>query len=239
MEGIHAFHIVHEGGDIVPLGLFLQNFGGDFGHTVELGGIDPESQVAEETVVDFSFAIHLEMPGHPGRTEDFRHIAADAQGLALDEAVILVKVEIALIFLHGAEISGAVAVVLFPVLQTRALESTDGAGEELDVTHHPGDFKIIGLDGGFVHHIIGGKTALRHEAAEILQIHGTAHALAPHDGVIFDLFGNPPVRKHVGEAELTTLLQDPVNLGENQLLEGGQGDDAVGGHHIDGVVLDA
>ena len=167
-------------------------------------------------------------------------VPADVEAQTLEEAMVVVEVEVVLGALDAAVVDGGLTVFLADVLlDVGQLERTNRALGELDVADKRLDLVVVDrcrtrLD---VAEVLPAAPA--HQAAEVLDVHRSAQALADEQRAAADLFGYAAIGEDVGEVELSAVGEHAPDFVEDGLLVGGEVDNAVGDDDVDGAVLDA
>mmetsp|Transcript_45287 Transcript_45287/g.142010 ORF Transcript_45287/g.142010 Transcript_45287/m.142010 type:complete len:277 (-) Transcript_45287:386-1216(-) len=196
----------------------------------------------EEAVVRGAVAVDLEVrvqPRHPALAEHRRRVAADQEGLALLQRVVVVQVVVVREAGDRALVDGELAVVLALGLQhARQLEQPVGDAVEARAADDVLELRVVDDDLLLGEHARVVKAGLHGLAREVLDVHGTGDALAPEHLVGARLLREAAVGVDVAEVELAASGEHAVDLAEDARLVGGEVDDAVGDHQVEGLVLE-
>ena len=165
--------------------------------------------------------------------EEGRHVAADGNGAVLDEAHLVIEVEVALVLGHGAQIGRRLLVVLLAVLELVALDGAHGARRETNAAKLGRDLEVPDFERLVGDVIADLRAATRQHAPEVLDVHGAGQALAAQDGIVVEPLRHASVGKYVREVQLSPGLEHAEYLLEKLLLEGREVDHAVGDDDVD------
>ena len=182
---------------------------------------------------------HLEVFPVARLLEHGRHIPAHGVLAAFDEAQLLGQVEVARHLGHPAQVARDLAVVLLGVFRALRLDGAHRArGErrepELRLKRQVGDVDILHRGA----HVAFPAVLCQH-AAEVVDVHRAAQALAAKHRVGAQLVGHAAVAEHVGEVQLAARLQHTEDFGEHLVFKRRQVDHAVGDDQVNRAVLDA
>ena len=159
--------------------------------------------------------------------------------------MVVVKVKVVLAPLDTAAVNCGLTVLLADVLlRIGQFERANRARAVLDVADERLDLGIVDSGRRRAHIAEVNPANTGHHAAEVLNVHRAAEALAQKDRVLVDFLRNAAVGEDIGEVQLATNLEDAPDFLEDLLFHGRQVNDAVGDDHVDrpvgngGKVLD-